>query len=46
MPTTRIQRALNVDNVAAATQFYERLFGVPAHKQRDCYATSSSPTRR
>ena len=38
MSTTRIQLALNVDNVAAATQFYERLFGVPAHKQRDCYA--------
>jgi catechol 2,3-dioxygenase-like lactoylglutathione lyase family enzyme len=38
MSTTRIQLALNVDNVAEATQFYERLFGVPAHKQREGYA--------
>src|SRR5689334_11716994 len=38
MSTTRIQLALNVDNVAAATEFYERLFGVPPHKQREGYA--------
>ena len=38
MSTTRIQLALNVENVAEATQFYERLFGVPAHKQREGYA--------
>ena len=45
MSTTRIQLALNVENVAEATQFYERLFGVPAHKQREATPTSSSPTR-
>ena len=38
MSTTRIQLALNVENVAEATEFYERLFGVPAHKQREGYA--------
>jgi catechol 2,3-dioxygenase-like lactoylglutathione lyase family enzyme len=38
MSTTRIQLALNVENVAEATRFYERLFGVPAHKQREGYA--------
>ena len=38
MSTTRIQLALNVENVAEATQFYERLFGAPAHKQREGYA--------
>lgn len=38
MATTRVQLALNVNNVAEATQFYERLFGVPAHKQREGYA--------
>jgi len=38
MSTTRIQLALNVDDVAEATAFYTRLFGVPPHKQRDGYA--------
>lgn len=38
MFTTRIQLALNVDDVGAATEFYERLFGVVAHKVRDGYA--------
>ena len=38
MSTSRIQLALNVENVAEATAFYERLFGAPAHKQRDGYA--------
>jgi catechol 2,3-dioxygenase-like lactoylglutathione lyase family enzyme len=38
MSTTRIQLALNVQNLAEATRFYERLFGVPAHKQRAGYA--------
>ena len=38
MPTTRIQLALNVDDIAEATAFYQRLFGVLPHKQRDGYA--------
>ena len=38
MSTTRIQLALNVEDITAATAFYERLFGVPPHKQRDGYA--------
>ena len=38
MSTTRNQLALNVENVAEATEFYERLFAVPAHKQREGYA--------
>ena len=38
MSTSRIQLALNVENVAEATAFYERLFGAPPHKQRDGYA--------
>lgn len=38
MSTTRIQLALNVDDVTAATAFYQRLFGVPPHKVRDGYA--------
>jgi len=38
MSTTRIQLALNVEDVSAATAFYEKMFGVPAHKVRDGYA--------
>jgi predicted enzyme related to lactoylglutathione lyase len=38
MTTTRIQLALNVDDVSAATAFYEKMFGVPPHKVRDGYA--------
>ncbi|PVZ14759.1 ArsI/CadI family heavy metal resistance metalloenzyme [Actinomycetospora cinnamomea] len=38
MPTTRVQLALNVTDLAAATAFYTRLFGVPPHKQREGYA--------
>jgi predicted enzyme related to lactoylglutathione lyase len=38
MSTTRIQLALNVDDVSVATAFYEKLFGVPPHKVRDGYA--------
>ena len=38
MSTTRIQLALNVENIAEATAFYQQLFGVPPHKQRDGYA--------
>ena len=35
MPTTRVQLALNVSDLAAATDFYAKLFGVQPHKQRD-----------
>jgi predicted enzyme related to lactoylglutathione lyase len=38
MSTTRIQLALNVDDVSAATAFYEKMFGIPPHKVRDGYA--------
>lgn len=37
-PTTRVQLALNVTDVARAAAFYTALFGVPPHKQRDGYA--------
>jgi catechol 2,3-dioxygenase-like lactoylglutathione lyase family enzyme len=45
MSTTRIQLALNVDDIGEATTFYSRLFGVAPHKQRDGYAnfTISDP---
>jgi catechol 2,3-dioxygenase-like lactoylglutathione lyase family enzyme len=36
--TTRVQLALNVSDITAATDFYTALFGVPPHKQRDGYA--------
>jgi hypothetical protein len=36
--TTRIQLALNVEDVSAATAFYEKMFGTPPHKARDGYA--------
>lgn len=38
MSTTRIQLALNVDDIAEATAFYQKMFGVPPHKVRDGYA--------
>ena len=38
MAGTRIQLALNVDDLAEATAFYTRLFGQPPHKVRDGYA--------
>jgi catechol 2,3-dioxygenase-like lactoylglutathione lyase family enzyme len=38
MSSTRVQLALNVDDLAAATAFYTRLFGVAPHKVRDGYA--------
>lgn len=38
MSTTRIQLALNVNDVAEATAFYQKMFGVPPHKVRDGYA--------
>ncbi|MDQ4116162.1 MAG: VOC family protein [Actinomycetota bacterium] len=37
-PRTRVQLALNVTDLAAATNFYAALFGVPPHKQRKGYA--------
>jgi predicted enzyme related to lactoylglutathione lyase len=38
MATTRIQLALNVEDVSAATMFYQKMFGVAPHKVRDGYA--------
>ena len=38
MTTTRIQLALNVDDISEATAFYTRMFGVAPHKQREGYA--------
>jgi catechol 2,3-dioxygenase-like lactoylglutathione lyase family enzyme len=38
MTTTRVQLALNVTDLAAATAFYTAMFGVPPHKQREGYA--------
>ena len=38
MTSTRIQLALNVDDIAEATAFYDKLFGVGPHKVRDGYA--------
>ena len=38
MPATRVQLALNVEDLSAATAFYSKLFGVEPHKQRDGYA--------
>lgn len=38
MNTTRVQLALNVDDVAEAAAFYTRLFGMPPRKQRAGYA--------
>jgi catechol 2,3-dioxygenase-like lactoylglutathione lyase family enzyme len=38
MPSTRIQLALNVDDLVEATAFYTRLFGVQPHKVRAGYA--------
>ena len=38
MSTTRVQLALNVEDVGAATDFYTKLFGVAPHKQRPGYA--------
>lgn len=35
---SRLQLALNVDDVEASTAFYERLLGVPAAKRRPGYA--------
>ncbi|MDN5856979.1 MAG: glyoxalase/bleomycin resistance/extradiol dioxygenase family protein, partial [Actinomycetia bacterium] len=34
MSTTRVQLALNVSDVEAATDFYDKRFGVQPHKQR------------
>jgi catechol 2,3-dioxygenase-like lactoylglutathione lyase family enzyme len=38
MPTTRVQLALNVEDLEVATDFYTKLFGVGPHKQRPGYA--------
>ena len=39
--TTRVQLALNVEDIDAATAFYTKLFGVGPHKQRPGYANFS-----
>lgn len=38
MSTTRIQLALNVDDIGAAVEFYSTLFDTSPHKQRAGYA--------
>jgi catechol 2,3-dioxygenase-like lactoylglutathione lyase family enzyme len=38
MSTSRIQLALNVTDLEAATRFYSQLFGVEPHKQQPGYA--------
>jgi catechol 2,3-dioxygenase-like lactoylglutathione lyase family enzyme len=38
VPTTRLQLALNVEDLDAATDFYTKLFGVAPHKLRPGYA--------
>ena len=38
MSTTRVQLALNVEDLQAATDFYTKLFGVAPHKERPGYA--------
>lgn len=39
MPTSRVQLALNVTDLAAAAAFYEKLFGTPPAKQRPGYVS-------
>ena len=46
MTTTRIQLALNVDDITEATAFYTRMFGVAPHKQREGYANFVVEDRR
>lgn len=41
MAATRVQLALNVDDLATTTEFYSKLFGVQPHKQRPGYANFS-----
>jgi len=41
MPTSRVQLALNVTDLASAVEFYADLFGVEPHKQRPGYANFS-----
>jgi len=43
MTTSRVQLALNVDDIEAATQFYRDLFGVEPAKQRPGYANFEIP---
>ena len=43
MATSRIQLALNVADLEAATRFYADLFGVPPAKQRPGYANFVVP---
>ena len=46
MTTTRIQLALNVDDITEATAFYTRMVGVAPHKQREGYANFVLEDRR
>lgn len=46
MSSTRVELALNVSDMAAATVFYTKLFGVAPHKRRDGYANFVVATRR
>src|SRR3954454_24661600 len=39
--TTRVQLALNVEDIDAAPAFYTKLFGVAPHKQQPGYANFS-----
>jgi catechol 2,3-dioxygenase-like lactoylglutathione lyase family enzyme len=43
MSSTRVQLALNVADLAQATDFYSRLFGVGPHKVHDGYANFAIP---
>ena len=43
---SRIQLALNVDNIEEAVAFYAKLFGTEPAKTRPGYANSRSPTHR
>ena len=43
MTTSRLQLALNVTDIDAATTFYRDLFGVEPAKQRPGYANSAIP---
>src|SRR3954453_5619657 len=42
-PMSRVQLALNVDDVEAATAFYSKLFGTEPAKTRPGYATFAIP---
>jgi len=43
---SRVQLALNVDDIDQAVAFYTRLFGAEPAKRRPATPTSRSPSRR